>query len=73
MKGKLPDFAPFRLRGVWALAVLVLLAAAAVSAQAPDALSQAHAMHLQLLRTPVAERQRANYDRIVAVLAPLWS
>ncbi|HVA64593.1 MAG TPA: N-acetylmuramoyl-L-alanine amidase [Terriglobales bacterium] len=73
MKGKLPDFAPFRLRGVWALAVLVLLAAVAVSAQTPDALSQAHAMHLQLLRTPVAERQRANYDRIVAVLAPLWS
>jgi len=57
---------------VWALALLLLLVGAAARAQAPDALSQAHAMHLQLLRTPLAQRRRADYDRIVALLAPLW-
>ncbi|HXE31976.1 MAG TPA: N-acetylmuramoyl-L-alanine amidase [Terriglobales bacterium] len=39
--------------------------------QAADPLSEAHAMHRRLLETPAAERSAADYEAIVAVLAPL--
>ncbi|MGH9417202.1 MAG: N-acetylmuramoyl-L-alanine amidase [Terriglobales bacterium] len=61
---------------VIAAALAAVGAASALYAQQADtpadALSQAHALHQQLLATPAAQRRPADYDRIVALLAPLW-
>lgn len=63
----------------WVIAAALAVAVGAVAAlhaqQAATpagALSQAHALHQQLLATPAAQRRPADYDRIIAVLAPLW-
>ncbi len=47
-------------------------AAAQTTAAADAALSRAHVLHEALDRTPVAARRPADYESIVAVLAPLW-
>ncbi len=47
-------------------------ARAQTAAAADAALSRAHALHEALDRVPVAARRPADYERIVAVLAPLW-
>jgi N-acetylmuramoyl-L-alanine amidase len=58
---------------VWmGVCALALPAQSRPAASADAALARAHAMHEALDRTPMAARRPADYQAIVAVLAPLW-